>query len=59
MLQGPTKPMVIRAVGTPRDNVVEFTFGQPKVYDALGIDAASRRKPAYKIWSQAIFGANH
>ncbi|KAI0324999.1 hypothetical protein GY45DRAFT_1375112 [Cubamyces sp. BRFM 1775] len=51
---GPTKPMVIRAVGTPRDNVVEFTFGQPKVYDALGIDAASRRKPAYKIWSQAI-----
>ncbi|KAI0324344.1 hypothetical protein GY45DRAFT_1340857 [Cubamyces sp. BRFM 1775] len=51
---GPNKPMVIRAVGTPRDNVVEFTFSQPKVYDALGIDAASRKKPTYKVWSRSI-----
>ncbi|KAH9853110.1 hypothetical protein C2E23DRAFT_859409 [Lenzites betulinus] len=47
---GKHNPMVIRASGTPRDEVVEFTFGQPAVFDALHIKTSDRPKPKYAKW---------
>ncbi|KAH9885217.1 hypothetical protein C8Q73DRAFT_795898 [Cubamyces lactineus] len=52
-------PLVVRAVGTPRDTVVEFVFGQPAIYDALAIDPKSRQKPLYLVWNRSIRGWSH
>ncbi|KAH9902472.1 hypothetical protein C8Q73DRAFT_785145 [Cubamyces lactineus] len=57
---GHHNPLVVRAVGTPRDPVVEFVFGQPAIYEALGIDPKSRAKPKYLVWNRSIDGwASH
>ncbi|KAI0325212.1 hypothetical protein GY45DRAFT_1215509, partial [Cubamyces sp. BRFM 1775] len=53
---GRVLPLFIRAVGTPRDNVVEFLFGQDAVYGSLGIDAKSRTKPSYMFWNREARG---
>ncbi|KAI0361620.1 hypothetical protein OH77DRAFT_1585696 [Trametes cingulata] len=53
---GKHAPLVVHATGTPRDNVVEFVFGQRKIHDALGVDAATRPKPTYLIYNRTIEG---
>lgn len=54
--QGRHNPMIIQAVGTPRDSVVEFHFAQPKINSDLGIVAADRAKPTFTKWNLTIKG---
>ncbi|KAI0652688.1 hypothetical protein C8Q79DRAFT_1005858 [Trametes meyenii] len=49
-VSGKHNPVTVVAKGTPRDRVVEFVFGQPKIYEAIGVDPASRHKPTYEMW---------
>ncbi|KAI0352178.1 hypothetical protein OH77DRAFT_1460993 [Trametes cingulata] len=51
---GGQKPLVIRAIGTPRDNVVEFVFGQRKIKEELGIHASSGPRPTYLYYNRTI-----